>query len=95
VEKLLGLDAVTGFLLAVTPVVHTTGINVSATIAIVASVVTIMTVVFGVLARSIGNQITRAINELRIEVINKLDIRLTRLEVIANATRDRQVRDDE
>ena len=76
-------------------VVHTTGINVQATIAIVASVVAILSVVFGIFAKLIGNQITDAINKFRIEVINQLDTRLTTLETMAKITQKRQQKEDD
>jgi len=74
--------------------VHATGVNWDAVVAITCSVIVAMSVIGGLFARLVGGQITTAIDKFRIEVINSLDTRLTRLEVLATATRRRQTRDD-
>lgn len=71
-------------------VVHTTGINWEATIAIVASVVTVMSIVLGVFVRWVAAQITGAINKFRIDVVSQLDTRLTRVETKVNDIGERQ-----
>jgi hypothetical protein len=63
--------------------VHTSGVNWESVIAIVGGVVTIMTVIFGLFARYVSNSITGSIDRFRIEVIQKLDRRITVLETLA------------
>jgi len=53
-----------------------------------------MSIIAGLFAKLIGGQITTAIDKFRIEVVSQLDTRLTKLEVLATATRRRQTRDD-
>jgi len=60
--------------------VHTSGINWASVLTITGSVITVVTIVFGFIARLVSNQITSAINKFRIEVVTKLDIRLTHVE---------------
>lgn len=62
--------------------VQTSGINWESVSAVVVAVVTCVSLMMTWLSRSIANQITRAIDRLRIEVITKLDRRVTILEQI-------------
>lgn len=72
-------------------VVHTAGVNWQATVAIVGSVVIIMSAVIGVFSRWIAGQITGAINKFRIDVVAQLDIRLTAVETkLSDLGRGRQ-----
>jgi hypothetical protein len=70
--------------------VHTEGVNWELVIAIVTCVVTTMTVVFGLFARYVSGQITGAINQFRIEILQKMENRLTVLEVIAGVRKVRK-----
>lgn len=63
--------------------VHTIGVNWESVVAIIVGVVTIMTVVFGLFARYVSGQITGSIDRFRLEVIQKLDRRITVLETLA------------
>jgi|HubBroStandDraft_5_1064220.scaffolds.fasta_scaffold243724_3 hypothetical protein len=74
-------------------VVHTEGVNWELVIAIVTCVVTTMTVVFGLFARYVSGQITGAINQFRIEILQKMENRLTVLEVLAGLRKGKP-RDD-
>lgn len=69
-------------ILEATQTVQTTGINWESVSAIVVAITTVLSLVVAWLSRSIGNQITRAIDRLRIEVIAKLERRVTLLEAI-------------
>jgi hypothetical protein len=62
--------------------IHTTGVNWELVSAVVTCVVLVMTAVFSVIAKLVTNQISGAINRFRIEVIAKMDNRLTILEQI-------------
>lgn len=62
--------------------VQTTGINWESVSAIIVAFTTVLGLLLTWLSRSIGNQITRAIDRLRIEVIAKLERRVTLLEAI-------------
>lgn len=70
--------------------VHTSGINWESVITIVGSVVTVLSVVFGLIARSVShyvaNKITQAIDKLRIDVIDSMDKRVTSLEAFREST---------
>jgi hypothetical protein len=67
------------FIEAVTAV-HTTGINWASVTTIVASILGGMSIIIGIFAKLISNQITGGINKFRIDVVNSLDTRLTILE---------------
>jgi hypothetical protein len=69
--------------------VHTSGVNWQSVAAIVGAVVVAMSAVFGLIARVVSNQITGAINKFRIEVVDKLDRRLTRIEAQGERRRPR------
>lgn len=60
--------------------VRTTGINWESVAVIIGVVVGVMSTVFGIVAKMVGNQVTSAINKFRIEVVNQLDNRLTSVE---------------
>lgn len=70
--------------------VHTTGINWESVIAIVAAIVTVMSIVIGVIGKMIGNQITSAINKFRLDVVAQLDNRLTSVEQKLNDLTNRR-----
>lgn len=65
--------------------VHTSGIDWASVITMVSSVVVIMSLVLAVIGKFIANKITSAIDGFRIEVIAKLDTRITILEQAALA----------
>jgi hypothetical protein len=71
-------------------VVHTTGINWQATLAIVGTIVTVMTVIIGAFAKFIGDKMTNAINKFRIDVVSALDLRLTSVEAKLEDVRTKQ-----
>jgi BMFP domain-containing protein YqiC len=60
--------------------VHTSGINWASVAAITTAVVLVMSTIFATVARYVSSQVTGAINKLRVDVINKLDTRLTAVE---------------
>jgi hypothetical protein len=64
--------------------VHTSGINVESVLVIVGSVTGTLGIVFGAIARSLGRyvagKITASIDQLRIDVISALEVRVTALE---------------
>lgn len=60
--------------------VQTSGINWESIAAITVAITTVMSLLLGILNRSVGNQITAAMNNLRIEVIAKLETRIAILE---------------
>jgi len=60
--------------------VHTSGINWESVGTIIAAVVAAMTFVLGLFARYVSGQITGAIDKFRIDVIARLDTRITILE---------------
>jgi len=59
---------------------HTNGINWASVVTLVGSVAVTMSIIIGVFAKVISNQITGAINKLRIDVISDLYLRITALE---------------
>ena len=63
-----------------TPDVHTTGINWDSVVTIVASVVVIMTTVFGLLARYVATKIAGAVDKFRIEAFDPLESRVSAVE---------------
>lgn len=65
---------------AATPVVHTTGVNWVSVATITGAVVILMTTVLGFTAKYIASKITASISQLRIEVVDKLDTRLSIVE---------------
>lgn len=66
--------------IASTAPVHTTGVNWASVVTITAAVVVIMTTVFSIVARYITSRIGGAVDRFRIEVVDKLDTRLTSVE---------------
>lgn len=81
--------------------VHTTGINWGSVLTIVCAVVAATSIIFGSIARSVtsrlSREITGAINQFRIDVIQTLDTRLTRVEQSTDDlknTRGRDTRND-
>lgn len=62
--------------------VHTVGINWVSVATTIGVLVGILSVVLGVLAKFVAAQVTGSINTLRIQVIEQLDKRLSRLETI-------------
>jgi hypothetical protein len=71
--------------------VHTVGINWSSVLTIVGSVVVIMSTVLGFLAKLITVAITKAIDKLRIDVIDGMEKRLSLLEQIVLRRRRRNI----
>lgn len=63
--------------------VHTTGVNWESVAVIVAAIATTMTFVLTLFAKVIGGTIAGAVDKLRIEVIAKMDNRITTLEIMA------------
>jgi hypothetical protein len=63
--------------LAVAPIVHTEGVNWE----LVAAICTILTFIFAMLAYYISTRITTSIDKFRIEVISKMETRLSLLEM--------------
>lgn len=59
---------------------HTSGVNWESVATIVSSVAVIMSLIIGVFAKVISNQIAGAINKLRLDVISSLDLRVVALE---------------
>jgi hypothetical protein len=72
--------------------VHTAGINWASVGAIVGTVATTMTIIVGISAKLVANQISSAIDKFRIEVVSKLDTRITRIETILNRNLNRKLR---
>jgi hypothetical protein len=74
--------------------VHTTGVNWVSVITIVASVVATISIIGGVfikyLSGSIKEGIVAAIDRFRIDVVNKLDLRLTAVETKLDGIRQEQ-----
>lgn len=60
--------------------VHTAGINWESVGTIIAATVAAMSFVFGVFARYVSGRITAAIDRFRIDVISKMDVRISILE---------------
>lgn len=60
--------------------VRTAGVNWLSVVTITSAIVVIVSFIFGVATRYIANSIAGAIDKFRIEVIGKLDSRLTRVE---------------
>jgi hypothetical protein len=73
--------------------VHTSGVNLESVVTIIGSVVAILTVIFGLATRYISSRITGAIDRLRLDVIQKLDIRLTAVETKIDTVNDNNPRD--
>lgn len=61
-------------------VVHTTGVNWMSVLTIIGGVVAIMSTIITAVALFISGKITAAINLFRIQVVNQLDLRLTKVE---------------
>ena len=61
-------------------VVHTTGINWESVGTIIAATVAAMSFIFGLSARYVSGRITTAIDKFRIDVISKMDTRISILE---------------
>jgi hypothetical protein len=62
--------------------VHTVGINWSSVLTIICSVVGAMAVIFAFIARLVTSAVTNSIDKFRIEVIAKMEVRLSILEQI-------------
>jgi hypothetical protein len=62
--------------------VHTSGINWETVGTLIGSIIAAVTLIFGFFARYISNRITASIDRFRIDVIAKMDTRLTVLEEI-------------
>lgn len=73
----------------VAPAVHTTGVNWESVAVIAGFVTTLVTLLFGIFARLVANQITNAINKLRIDVIRQIELRLTEVETVLKNNRRR------
>ena len=65
---------------ATTPVVHTTGVNWISVLTITLTIVTLLSIILGLVSRVLANRITGAIDKFRIDVVTQLDTRLTRVE---------------
>lgn len=83
------------FIVASTPpVVHTTGVNWASVTTIIVGITLVMTTILGVLAKYIANRVAGSINQLRIDVVDKLDTRLSvvekTLELISRNNPDRR-----
>lgn len=65
--------------------VHTTGINWVSVSTIVGSIVVLMSAILSIVAWYIATKITSAISRLRIEVVDKLDTRLSVVEATLKA----------
>jgi hypothetical protein len=63
-----------------TQAVHTTGVNWQSVIVIVASIVTILSLLGAAVGKYVANRVTGAINEFQIAVVQKLDTRLVAVE---------------
>lgn len=70
------------------PTVHTTGVNWES----VAAIVTILSIVFGFIARMVGSMIVRAIDKFQIRVVNQLEHRLTTVETQVTDIQNNMVR---
>jgi hypothetical protein len=77
---ILTTAAIQQSLAAVTPVVHTTGVNWVSVATITGAVVILMTAILSITAKYIASKITASISRLRIEVVDKLDTRLSIVE---------------
>jgi hypothetical protein len=75
--------------LAIAPTVHTTGINWASVTAIVGGCVVILSFIMGIVSKYLGNRITGSIDRFRIDVVNQLDSRLTKVEEQLNAIRNK------
>jgi hypothetical protein len=64
----------------VTQTVHTTGVNWQSVLVIVASVVTIVSILGASIGHYVADRVTGAINAFQIAVVSKLDTRLTAVE---------------
>jgi hypothetical protein len=60
--------------------VHTTGVNWTSVVTIVGSVCVILGAMGTVIARYVSGQVTSAINVFRVDVVSKLDNRLSAVE---------------
>lgn len=63
-------------------VVHTEGVNWELVTTLVTTIVGLLTVIFGLLARYVSARITTAIDKFRIQVMEQMDKRVTILEYI-------------
>lgn len=63
-----------------TTVVHTTGINWESVATIVAAVVGALTALITIVGRYLSNRITGAIDKFRVDVIGRMDTRISLLE---------------
>jgi hypothetical protein len=63
--------------------VHTAGVNWESVAVIVSAIATTMAFILTLFARVIGGSIAGAVDKLRIEVIAKMDNRITTLEIMA------------
>lgn len=83
------------FVVATTPVVHTTGINWISVTTIIVGITVVMSALLSVIARYIANRVTDSINRLRIDVVDKIDTRLSvvekTLELINRNNPDRRI----
>lgn len=82
---MIGIPAV--MLAADVPVVHTTGVNWASVITIIGAIVVIMSAVFALLAWYVTTRITGGIDKFRIEVVDKLDSRLIKVETTLEVIR--------
>jgi hypothetical protein len=62
--------------------VHTVGINWASVITIICSIVAALAIIFAFIARLVTGAVTNSIDKFRIEVISKMDVRLSILEQI-------------
>lgn len=69
-----------GYMAWIAATVHTSGINWESVGTIIAAVVAAMTFVLGAFAKYVSGQITGSIDKFRIDVIARLDTRITILE---------------
>lgn len=66
--------------MALATAVHTVGVNWESVGTIIAATVAAMSFIFGLFARYISGRITAAIDRFRIDVISKMDVRISILE---------------
>jgi hypothetical protein len=62
--------------------VRTTGINWASVLTIICSIVGALAIIFAFMAKLVTNAVTTSIDKFRIEVIAKMDVRLSILEQI-------------
>lgn len=63
--------------------VHTSGVNWESVLAITGAIIVIAGPILGLLAWYVTTRVTGAINLFRLDVIDKLDRRISRLELLA------------